>query len=138
MKKIIALDIGAKRIGVAVSDGLGMLAHPLITLKWKGLPQLIVDMKKLADENETTTFVIGVPYTMRGTYSEKTTEIKAIIDELKKQSDWTIIEVDERLTTKMAHKTLHNVGKKPSKHRDKVDQIAAVHILQMYLDSLSG
>ena len=137
MKKIIALDIGEKRIGVAVSDSLGMLAHPLITLKWKGIARLIEDMRKLADENEAATFVIGVPYTMRGTRSKKTNEIKTIIDELKKQPEWTIVEADERLTTQMAHQTLHNVGKKPSKHRDKVDQIAAVHILQTYLDGLS-
>jgi len=136
MNKILALDIGEKRIGVAVSDTLGMLAHPLVTLQWKGLSQLIADMHKLADENETTIFIIGIPYTMRGTHSQKTIEIKTIIDELKKQTAWTIIEVDERLTTQMAHKTLHNVGKKPSKHRDKVDQIAAVHILQSYLDGL--
>ena len=137
MEKIIALDIGEKRIGVAISDSLGMLAHPLMTLKWQGLDRLITDMKKLADENETTTFVVGVPYTMRGAESKKTKEIKAVIDELKKQSEWTIVEADERLTTRMAHQTLHNVGKKPSKHRDKIDQIAAVHILQTYLDGQS-
>jgi len=134
MKKIIALDIGEKGVGVAVSDALGMLAHPLETLPWKSIRQLIIDMERLSRENKATTFVIGLPYTMRGTRSDKTNEIMALIDELKKQTEWTIIAVDERLTTRMAHQTLHSVGKKPSKHRDKVDQIAAVHILQTYLD----
>ncbi len=137
MEKIIALDIGEKRIGVAISDALGFLAHPLKTLAWKNIEQLIADMENLAEEHQTSTFVIGLPYTLRGGHSDKTDEIKTIVDELKKHTGWTIIEVDERLTTVMAQKTLQNVGKKPSKHRDKIDQIAAVHILQTYLDGHS-
>ena len=72
MNKILALDIGTKRIGIAVSDGLGMLAHPLKTIKWSGIQQLSLDLTNLLEENSIETIVCGIPYTMKGEYSKKT------------------------------------------------------------------
>ncbi|MCD4691522.1 MAG: Holliday junction resolvase RuvX [Calditrichales bacterium] len=134
MKKIIALDIGGKRIGVAVSDGLGMLAHPLTTLKWNGIKKLISDLQEIICEHEAETLVVGIPYTMKGGLSEKTKEVITIFDKLQAALEINLVKIDERLTTKMAENVLHSVGKKPSRHRDKIDQIAAIHILQAYLD----
>ena len=137
MEKIIGLDIGEKRIGVAISDSLGMLAHPLLTLNWKGIDTFISDVQQILQENQVTKIVVGVPYTLKGEYSQKTNEILEIIDHLKSGLNAEIILVDERLTTKMARQSLQAVGKKPSKNRNKIDQIAAVYILQSYLDKNS-
>jgi len=131
---ILALDIGQVRIGVAVSDALGMLAHPLTTLKWKNTNQLIADIKRLIAEKNAGALVVGMPLTLKGTASQQTEKIKQIVLALKEELDIEVLEVDERLTTKMAEIQLRESGKKASRHRDIIDQMAAVNILQSYLD----
>ncbi|NOX88016.1 MAG: Holliday junction resolvase RuvX [Calditrichaeota bacterium] len=135
MGKILALDIGAKRIGVAVSDELLFFAHPLKTIEWRGFNGFLTEVDELIQQHSVTELVIGVPYTLNGAISKKTKQILDLINKLRKRLNIPIIEVDESLTTKMAHDALHRVGKKPSKNRHKIDQIAAVFILQEYLDS---
>ncbi|MGD9488884.1 MAG: Holliday junction resolvase RuvX [Calditrichaceae bacterium] len=134
MKKILGLDIGERRVGVAISDGIGMFAHPLKTLQWKNVQLLAAELKMIIEEQNVDRVVIGIPFTMKGTSSKKTTEISDIADQLSILLDIEIIRIDERLTTQMAHQSLHAVGKKPSRNKDKVDQIAAVFILQTFLD----
>ena len=136
MKKIIGLDMGERRIGVAISDGLGMLAHPLVTLKWEGIKKFIDDLKKIIKEYDVNKLVVGIPYTMKGTFSRKTDEIMEIVLKIRTSLEIEVIEMDERLTTKMAENALHTMGKKPSRNRNKIDQIAAVYILQTYLDKI--
>ncbi len=136
MGKILSLDIGEKRVGVAISDELAFLAHPLKTIEWKGVKHFLSQVKQLVQETHASQIVVGVPYTLRGTVSKKTQQILNIIEKLKKELNVPIIEVDESLSTRRAEDVLHKVGKKPSKHRDKIDQIAAVIILQDYLDIL--
>lgn len=138
MKRFLALDMGEKRIGVAVSDALGMLAHPLTTLQWRGINRLVADLEVLIQQNEIAGLVIGVPLTLKGTHSKKTLEIMEIIAKLRARLAVEIFEADERLTTKMASDALKAVGKKPSKQRHNIDQIAAVYILQSYLDRIQS
>lgn len=133
-QKIIALDIGEKRIGVAVSDALGMLAHPLKTIRWQGIDNLARELDTLVRELEADKIVVGMPFTLKGTTSQKTEQVYEICQGLRERLGVEIIEQDERLTTRMAENALHAVGKKPSRQRDKIDQIAAVYILQSYLD----
>lgn len=134
VQKIMALDIGSIRVGVSISDGLGLLAHPLTTLKWKNTDFLLKDVKNLIVENGINTVVVGVPYTLKGELSEQTKKVLDIIDHLQKGLDIALETIDERLTTKMAETMLKIVGKKASKNRHIIDQIAAVNILQTYLD----
>lgn len=136
MDKVLALDIGEKRIGLANSDALGMLAHPFATLQWQGLDALIKALEKIIREERIATIVVGMPYTLKGGNSKKTEEIKKISAQLKERLKVPVFEQDERLTTKMAVDALQAVGKKPSKQRNKIDQIAAVYILQSYLDRI--
>lgn len=138
MNKVLALDIGEKRIGLAISDALGMLAHPYSTLNWRGINRLIQELQEIIHDEGIEKIIVGMPYTLKGTSSKKTEEIKKISDLLKEQLQLPVIEQDERLTTKMASDALQAVGKKPSKHRNKIDQIAAVYILQSYLDRPEG
>jgi len=132
--KILGLDIGERRIGVAISDSLGFLAHPLTTIFWKGIDQLISEINVILSKEDISKLVVGMPITMKGSFSAKTEEVKKIIDEIRSRITIDVIEVDERLTTKMAEQAMQAVGKKPSKNRNKIDQIAAVYILQSYLD----
>ncbi len=132
--RILALDIGEKRIGLAISDEMGLLAHPVKTLKCENKEKLVSDLEQIIREKNIIELVIGMPYNMKGFYSKKTEEIQEIKNFLASTLKISIVEEDERLTTKMAERTLHDLGKKPSRNRDKIDQIAAMHILQSYLD----
>ena len=136
--RILALDIGEKRIGLSVSDEMGLFAHPLQTLIFQGIEKLIDSLKEIIESKSVTELVIGIPYTLKGTKSVKTEEVLKIKNLISKEIKLPINEVDERLTTKMAEQTLKNVGKKPSRNRDIIDQIAATHILQSYLDKINS
>lgn len=136
MGKILGLDIGSKRVGVAISDELAFLAHPLKTIPWKGYKIFAKEIENLINEHSITKIVVGVPYTLEGNFSQKTEEILRLIEKLRKRLTIPIVEIDESLSTKRAHDALHRVGKKPSKKRQQIDQIAAVFILQDYLDSI--
>jgi putative pre-16S rRNA nuclease len=133
--RILALDIGEKRIGLSVSDEMGMFAHPLETIIFKGVENLLESLKEIIQLKNITELVIGIPYTLKGTKSAKTEEVLKLKQIIAENISLPIKEVDERLTTKLAEQTLRNVGKKPSKNRDIIDQIAAVHILQTYLEN---
>ena len=132
--KILALDIGSVRVGVAVSDGLRLLAHPLTTLKWKNEKFFLDDLRKLIIENRSNTLVVGIPYTLKGSESEQTKKVLKLVDLIKESIDIKIERIDERLTTKMAENMLKDVNKKASKNRHIIDQLAAINILQTYLD----
>ncbi len=134
MSKIMAIDIGEKRIGVALSDGLHMFAHPFKTIAWQGIEALTGELNRIISDEDVTLLIIGIPYTMQGGHSQRTEQVLQLTEELKQRIDVPIKMADERLTTVMAEKALHRVGKKPSKHRQMIDQIAAVYILQNYLD----
>ena len=132
--KILALDIGSVRVGVAVSDGLRLLAHPLTTIQWQSEDHFIEQLKKLVNEYKCTTMVVGVPYTLKGTDSEQTKKVLNLIDLIKQSLEIKIETIDERLTTKLAENMLKDVNKKASRNRHIIDQLAAVNILQTYLD----
>lgn len=134
-QKYLGIDLGEKRIGLAVSDELGMLAHPLQTLIFTNIDKLVTDLRKIIEDYNISGMVIGIPYTMKGLHSKKTTEVLNHVGELKEKISVPVFTIDERLTTKMAHDALHAGGKKTGKNRNIIDQIAAVYILQSFLDS---
>ena len=133
MGRILALDIGEKRIGVAVSDPLKIIAQPLTTINFQGIRSLLVALKELIREQDAECIVVGIPYTLKKTLSQKTKEVLEIKAILAEKLNILVDEEDERLTTVMAEDSLRMMGKKPSNSRGKIDQIAAVHILQSYL-----
>lgn len=132
--RVLALDLGEKRIGLAISDELKMFAHPFQTLIYNGIEKLISSLKEIIQSKNISEIVIGIPYTLKGTISQKTEEVLRIKQEIIDNINLPVFDIDERLTTKMAEQSLRNVGKKTSKNRDIIDQIAATHILQIYLD----
>ena len=96
--KVLALDIGTVRIGLAISDGLGLLAHPFATIKWLGKENLLQEIQEIVKKNNIATLVIGLPYTMKKTESAQTKKVLDILQYLSENIDLPVEKIDERLT----------------------------------------
>lgn len=135
MTRYLGIDLGEKRIGLAISDPTLTIAQPYKTLIFTGMKQLLRDLKGIVAEMSISRVVIGLPLNLKGDFSQKTHETVEMFEKIKKGLAPVHVELyDERLTTIQAHSTLHQMGKKPSREKDRVDQYAAMHLLQNYLD----
>lgn len=137
MERYLGIDLGEKRVGLAVSDPTLLIAQPLKTLQFTKIPKLIQELREIIDEYHISKIIVGLPLTMKGTYSQKTRQVMEIVEKMRVEISVPIVTYDERLTTVQAHQTMQQMGKKPSRERDKVDQLAAMMILQNYLDQES-
>jgi putative Holliday junction resolvase len=137
--RILALDVGSRRIGLAVSDSLGITAQPLNTLTRTTKRADLAHIKKLIREHQVTELVLGNPLNMSGEAGTQATKVAAFAEELRTQLDLPIHLWDERLTSAEAHRILDDSGhSKDRLHRKgKVDRIAATLILQAFLQSRS-
>ena len=132
-KRIIALDIGTKRIGVAVSDGLRLGAVPLKVIQRTDDKKAINEIKLILDEYKTDLILIVIPYNMDGTLGF---QAKNCLDFIKPlETSCTILKQDERLSSETAEDILRSQGKKYTKNKGMVDTVAACVILQDYLDN---
>ena len=131
----LGLDIGDRRIGVAVSDALGLTAQPVLTLYRKGGREDVRSLLRLLRRNGCSAIVVGNPLHMSGDLSPQAEKAQAFARTLGEQSGLPILLWDERLTTTEAHRHLHAAGHPGTAHRAVVDQVAAVLILQSFLDS---
>lgn len=136
MKKIIGLDIGTVRIGVATSDILGMFASSYEVWKRKNLFIDAKHMAGLAEELDSDTFVIGLPLKMDGTEGDSVRMVKEFAEELKKHTTAKIVFQDERLSTVSAERILIESNMRREKRKNVIDQVAATIILQNYLDKI--
>ena len=135
MARIIAIDYGSKRVGLAVTDPLQMIAGPLDTIHSK---DVIAYLKTYMEREEVGLFVLGKPLQMDGSDSESARLVENFLSLLRKNFPAVPVErVDERFTSKMAQRTLIDAGKKKKDRQDKslLDKISATLILQSYLDS---
>jgi putative Holliday junction resolvase len=131
--RILGIDLGKARIGVAVSDELGLLAHPLETIPAsKDAAQRIVELVR---EKDAECVVIGLPRHMNGSVGESAADALAFAKRLEELSPCKVVMWDERLTTTAANRALRDSGRKTRHTRQVVDQVAAQMILQGYLDS---
>lgn len=135
----LGIDVGMKRIGVARSDSEGLLATPVCTVMRETLEQSAAEVVAIVKEFKAFECVIGLPLSMSGNNSQSTDDARdfaAAVKELLRGEMATvdIRMLDERLTTVSAHAALRTSGKKPSRARDTVDQVAAVILLQQALD----
>ena len=135
MKRILGIDTGDARFGLALSDELGMLAHPLETLNVKEHADVPARIAEIIAREKVEVVVIGMPRNMNGTYGPASEKVKAFAEKLKEKSPCTIKFWDERLTTVAAQKSLHESGRNVKQGRAVIDQVAAQMILQGYLDS---
>ncbi len=134
MGKYLALDYGEKRLGLAISDVTRTIARPYRTLTVQSPKQIIKELRTIIEEEGVEKLIVGLPRTMKGTDSRQTERVREFVATLQQQLVVPVEMEDERLTTVQAHATLHALGKQPSRHRDRVDQYAAVHLLQTVLD----
>jgi putative Holliday junction resolvase len=137
MRRILGLDIGDKRIGIAVSDLLGMMAQPLYTLTRKSTKDAINEIAEIIQKEGIKQVVVGLPKNMdstEGIQAKRTRDFSQLLLE-KTNSNIEIIYCDERLTSKMAKQSLSHMKLAKAKEKKLIDTAAAVHILQGYLDS---
>src|SRR2546421_5949784 len=133
MNPILGLDFGRARIGVAISDELQLLAHPLETIQAN--QQSAARIAEIVREKKIDHVVAGIPKRMNGQIGPAATEVLEFVERLRAILLCRIVTWDERLTTVAAHRALRDAGKKTRHTRGYVDQVAAQMILQSYLDS---
>jgi putative Holliday junction resolvase len=136
MKKALGIDLGAARVGLALSDDLGMLAHPLETVTVKGAGDMAAYVAGIIRREKVEVVVIGLPRNMDGSHGPAAAKTKEFGEKLRTKAPGCEIRYwDERMTTVAAQKALHEMGRNVKKSRPVIDQVAAQMILQGYLDS---
>lgn len=136
MKKIIGLDVGTVRIGIATSDPLGIIASSYEVYKRRNLYLDAKYLSMLAEKLDSDTFVIGLPLKMDGSEGESARMVKELASALEKETKSKIVFQDERLSTVSAEKILIESNMRREKRKNVVDQVAATIILQNYLDKI--
>jgi putative Holliday junction resolvase len=134
----MALDVGERRIGIALSDPFGHFAQPYATLERRSAAADIEQLSAIAREHGVAALVVGLPLHMSGEESEMAGKIRGFADRLGTALALPVQYWDERLTSQEAERTLIAGGVRRNKRKRVVDQVAAVLILQGYLDSMAG
>lgn len=132
--KVMGLDYGKARIGIALSDIMGFLATPLTTLKRTTLDSDIAFLKKIIIENSVETVVIGLPLEMSGNKGSIAKETEEFANILSNETETKVVFVDERLSSIEAEEQLKLTIKSWEKRKQLLDQVSASIILQSYLD----
>lgn len=136
MSKIIAIDYGSKRVGVAITDSLRMIAFGLSTVLTE---EIFIFLDKLINKENISEIVVGLPKNLDNSKNEISDEVSVFINKLNQKYQSIIINsLDERFTSKMAKKTILDSGVNKKKRRNKslVDKVSATIILQSYLKKL--
>ena len=136
--RLIGLDIGEARTGVAVSDELGMIATALDTIHMSEHAEDALAVKKIVDEQQAVLIVAGIPLNQHGEIGPQAEKVLAFIEELKKLIDVEIVTQDERFSTRAANRALISANIKSRKRKKVIDKAAAQQILQLYLDRQSN
>jgi len=131
----MALDVGEKKIGIAISDALLLTAQARPTLRRKDLKSDLSILGRLVEENEVHEIVVGHPLHMSGKKSQQSEKVAKFAEELRKSLNIPVVFWDERLTSFAAEQHLEEMGLKWRQRREHIDKIAAMMILQSYLDS---
>jgi putative Holliday junction resolvase len=134
--RILALDVGKRRIGLAISDGLGITAQGLPTLERTTIREDLRRLAELASDREVRLFLVGDPLHMSGAQSRQAQYIRDFASRLSEQTSVPFQFWDERLTTVQAQRVLRESGISIEKRARAVDRLAAVILLESYLDSL--
>ncbi len=133
-QRYLGLDIGERRIGVALSDATGHLASPLTTLNARSEPQVLEQIVRLAREYQVIAVVVGLPLTLRGEVGPQAQVVQRFAAALEVALGLPLHFFDERLSSAAAEQMLRELGVKPARRREQIDQVAAAIILQDYLD----
>lgn len=134
---ILSIDYGEKRVGVAKSDSLGITVQGLETIKYNGDDKILLKrLDEIIEMYHVDTLVVGLPISLNGTENQRAEITRKFIHKLKcKYNKLEIKEVDERLTTVAAHRTMNELDINKKKKKDLVDTIAAEYILETYMNT---
>ena len=134
--RILGIDYGEARVGIAITDSLNITAQGLETIQRNNSDKIILKrLDEIFEKYEVDTIVVGMPYNMNGTISERAKKTEEFIHKLKCKYNKKKIEIiDERLTTVEAHKTMNFLDINKNKKKDIVDTISVVYILETYLN----
>lgn len=135
MGRILAVDPGSRRVGVAVSDPTGTIAQPLTVVSAHPANTLIERLTKLTREQEATALVVGLPRRLDGRLGPEAEAALGLADQLRRATGLEVTMVDERLTSAAAERALLSSGASRARRRRLSDQVAAALILQTFLDS---
>lgn len=138
VRRVLGVDFGRARIGVAISDELGLLAHPVETIPGARIDSAARRVAEIAREKEVERVILGMPRHMNGELGAAAEEAKAFAGKLRPLLSCPVVMWDERLTTSAANRALRDAGQKTRHTRGFVDQVAAQMILQGYLDSVQS
>lgn len=133
--RILALDHGSKRIGVALSDELKMIAQPLEFIPAEPFTQFLARLKEIIKEKEVEMILVGMPRNMDGSYGPAALKVQEFVGVLKETLIVPIKTWDERLTSAQANRYLIEANVSRNQRKEKVDKTAAAVLLQSYLDS---
>jgi putative Holliday junction resolvase len=134
--RVLALDHGTKRVGLAISDEMGMIAQPLTFLPAEPIAELLEGLKKVVSERKVEQILVGIPRNMDGSYGPAAEKVRRFIEQLKGALTIPIRTWDERLTSAQANRDMIQGGLRREERKLKADQTAAAILLQSYLDSL--
>ncbi len=133
--RILSVDLGTKRVGLALSDPLGYTAQGLETSSVKSKKDVVPGLAEVCKKHGVGQIVIGLPVNMNGTYGPKAEEVKALMPLLEKATGIPVPSWDERLTSRQAGRLMIEEGLSRQKQRMNSDRLAATLILQSYLES---
>jgi len=133
LKRWLGLDLGHVRIGVALSDPLGVTAQPLTVLKSAGTQKDIIAIGELVEKHEVTQVIIGLPLNMNGTESSTTKKVREFTGKLAQRLNVPVFFMDERLTSKQAERLMIEGDSRREERRQKIDKVAAALLLQSAL-----
>jgi putative Holliday junction resolvase len=136
MARILAIDYGERRIGLALSDPLGITAQGLPTVDTKKTKDVFLHIQQIIKDREVKRIVVGMPRNMDGSIGFKGEEVEKFMGRLARKTGVEVIAWDERLTSVQSQKSMRQMGTK-QKEKEVVDRISATLILQSYLDSLT-
>ena len=138
--RTMGIDYGDSRVGIALTDPLGITAQGLETIHHNGNDKIVLKrLEEIINEKEVDTIAIGMPYKLNGDQADRVEITKKFIQKLKCKFNKVKIEtVDERLTTVAAHKTMNFLDVNKNKKRNIVDTISAVYILETYLNKIKN
>jgi putative Holliday junction resolvase len=134
-KRILGIDYGTRRIGVAVSDPLRLIATGVAVIE--NSPLAVAEIRQIAARYDPEKIVVGMPFTLKGEKGSSASEVEKFIARLEEELGLEIVRTDERFTSKVAQRTLRdmNVKKKERQVKGTIDMMSAALILQAYLDT---
>jgi putative Holliday junction resolvase len=136
--RTLGLDIGEKRIGVAVSDSEGILATALTVIERKSDDTALNNIIALAEEHDVERIVVGLPISLDGKMGPQAQRVQSFTDALNERTELPVITWDERFSTSDADRVLMEAGLKRDKRKKHLDSVAAAFILQGYIDQEKG